>query len=76
MERQGSVAFLRSLLWPGYVFFHAPAGNGPHHPYYSSAAQNAAPLNMSNIGGAGAGNKFGAYYCGTGQKAVNIGFML
>ncbi|KAJ3050059.1 Radial spoke head protein 9 [Rhizophlyctis rosea] len=47
VERGGSVAILRSLLWPGYVFFHAPAPP-----------------------------KWGAMYYGTGQKNINIGFML
>ncbi|KAI9101039.1 hypothetical protein DFS34DRAFT_612977 [Phlyctochytrium arcticum] len=47
VERTGSVAILRSLLWPGYVFFHTPS-----------------PL------------KWGAMYLGTGQRNLNIGFML
>ncbi|TPX72958.1 hypothetical protein SpCBS45565_g00164 [Spizellomyces sp. 'palustris'] len=46
-ERTGSVAILRSLLWPGYVFFHT--ANPP---------------------------KWGSMYYGTGQRNLNIGFML
>jgi radial spoke head protein 9 len=26
-ERGGSIAILRSLKWPGYVFYHRPGGN-------------------------------------------------
>ncbi|KAI9140145.1 radial spoke head protein 9 [Paraphysoderma sedebokerense] len=44
-----STVTLKSLLWPGYVAFHAPQASS---------------------------SKFGAMYYGTGQKNLDVGFML
>ncbi|KAI9206251.1 uncharacterized protein BJ171DRAFT_597914 [Polychytrium aggregatum] len=47
MEKSGASVIIRSLLWPGYVFFHSPR-----------------PC------------KWGSFYYGSGQKNLNIGYML
>ncbi|KAJ3107522.1 Radial spoke head protein 9 [Phlyctochytrium planicorne] len=39
-ERGGSVAFLRSLLWPGYSFFHAPSPTKWGAFYYGTGVRN------------------------------------
>ncbi|KAJ3409980.1 hypothetical protein CcCBS67573_g00358 [Chytriomyces confervae] len=39
-ERAGSVALLRSLLWPGYVFFHTPAPAKWGGMYYGWGLKN------------------------------------
>ncbi|KAJ3036627.1 Radial spoke head protein 9 [Rhizophlyctis rosea] len=41
VERGGSVAILRSLLWPGYVFFHAPTPPKWGAMYYGTGQKNA-----------------------------------
>lgn len=45
VERGGSVAIVRSLLWPGYVFYHRPAqkpnsGSQWGSVYYGNGQRN------------------------------------
>jgi len=46
-ERGSGLVTLRSLLWPGYAFYHVPGSR-----------------------------KFGGVYAGTGEKNLDLPFML
>lgn len=39
-ERSGSVAIVKSFLWPGHVFFHAPEAGKWGNFYYGTGQKN------------------------------------